>query len=171
MKRILGAILLTLILIFQFSGGHLLFHIQRARIKKEIKHQIKNGVPEDEMITFTIHKSKSTLQWINDHEFWHEGHMYDVVHQTNKGDSLFLQCINDDQETSLFASLDKVVNKRLNHPSNKKNIIKSLSYHYLKAHDTPIPVFSQIENPNSFTSDFSIKTWASPPDSPPPRFI
>lgn len=171
MRKILGAILLTLILIFQFSGGHLLFHIQRARIKKEIKHQIKNGVPEDEMTTFTIHKSKSALQWINDHEFWHDGHMYDVVLQTIEGDSLYLQCINDDQETSLFASLDKVVNKRLHHPSNKKNIINSLSNHYLKGYETPIPNFNQVECTHAFICDFSIKTWASPPDSPPPRFI
>ncbi len=173
MNKIIGAIFLTLILIFQFSGGQLLFHIQRSQIRREIKSQIKQGVPKGEMVHFRFSKSNPKIHWHNDHEFRFENQMYDVVHQESTADSLFLECINDNQETLLFAKLDKLVKKRWNdHQSrSQQKITSSLSSHYLASHSISIPpLYSSIVIiPLPYT--FKVLTWVKLPDSPPPRFI
>ncbi|WP_041627512.1 hypothetical protein [Owenweeksia hongkongensis] len=173
MKSIIGAIFLTLILIFQFSGSQLLFHIQRSQIRREIKSQIKQGVPKEEMVRFRFSKSNPNIHWHNDHEFRFENHMYDVVHQESTTDSLFLMCITDDQETSLFAQLSKLTNSHWNQSPAKKQsqqAVSALSTFYLSTNaEFTLSHVSQAHLQGSSFYFFIEKCWASSPDSPPPQ--
>ena len=176
MKKLPGAIVLILILIFHFSGGNLLFHIQRQRIRKEIKTRIKQGVPKSEMRVFTFSLKGGdlkNLQWHEDHEFRYEGHMYDIVHRKTVGDSITFYCINDDQETTLFAHLDELTQKKsASGPARKNNelISQGLSLFYLTGHEIHLPpcitFFKQITNPYIFPES----AWKLVTDTPPPRF-
>lgn len=173
MKKIIGAIFLTLILIFQFSGGQLLFHIQRSHIRREIKSQIKQGVPKGEMVHFRFSKSNPNVHWHNDHEFRFENRMYDVVDQESTADSLFLQCITDDQETTLFAQLGKLTNSHWNQSPDKKQsqqVASALSTFYLSVKaEYSLRNISPIQLQGFSFYLFNEKCWASSPDAPPPQ--
>ena len=125
-------------------------------MRKEIKKQIKEGVPEDEL---TIIKQTSEnfdeLVWIKPNkEFTYKGTMYDVVRKTIEynGDVTY-HCINDKQETTLFVNLDEQVRKTMDSRNNGKdplqNLFQSLYFSDffvrldLKIHSTKIENFSE----------------------------
>lgn len=123
MKKLIF-IALTSIFLFNLGGFFIVFKYQQSAIRKEIKKQIKEGVPEDEL---TIIKQTSEnfdeLVWIKPKkEFTYKGTMYDVVRKTieDNGDVTYY-CINDTQETTLFVNLDNQVKKNMDARNNGKN--------------------------------------------------
>lgn len=109
-------------MIFHFSGGHLLYHIQQKQIRKEIKRRIKNGVPKEELRHFSFGKKElENVHWINDHEFLYQKQLFDIVHKHQKGNRLEIACIEDHQEEALFSHLDQLCRKHY----HKKAPLKS----------------------------------------------
>lgn len=169
MAKLFGGIFLTLLLVFQFTGNHVLFHIQRAKIRHEIKQRIKNSVPENELVYFSFAKKDQPIQWHNDHEFRYEKMMYDVIHLRENHDSIFIACISDQQETHLFAQLDKTVNNTWQHSTNNKQPLLIYQYIYSSA-NISIHLFSHGQKPNFGYLKFA-KSWIPSPHSPPPKNI
>lgn len=83
--------------------------VERISIRQAIKQRIKAGVPEGERLVFRFTDQElDALDWEEEgREFRRNGRMYDVVerHQLADG-TVELSCIDDDQETRLFARLD-----------------------------------------------------------------
>lgn len=155
----------------------MMFHIQRQRIRKEIKTRIKQGVPKGEMRVFSFSLSGDdlkNLQWHNDHEFRFEQRMYDVVHRSIQNDSIYFQCIDDNQETVLFAQLDELTRVKQNTgPYRQQNTQWqfALSLFYLNASGVFLPEnyidLKRLTSPYIFPdSAGELET-----DTPPPRFI
>lgn len=148
----------------------LVFKYRQNTIRKEIKKQIKEGVSESELIEFdAIQIYTSDAQWIKPgKEFRLNGSMFDVVRKEFKNGKLVFQCINDTQETKLFADLDELVKKRMNGDTDeeKKNLTKDFLKLFFDSEDilwipsSPVLVSSFL--PSFFPYSFSFL-------SPPPR--
>ncbi len=110
MKRTI-AILLSVIILFQLTGFLIVFKVKQQAIRKEIKHLIKNGVPQNELIAIEFNSSnKLDFDWKHSREFSYKGSMYDIVRTDTINQNTFLfYCVNDIQEKQLFANLDKMV--------------------------------------------------------------
>jgi hypothetical protein len=105
------AILLSVIILFQLTGFLIVFKVKQQAIRKEIKHLIKNGVPQNELFAIEFNSSnKLDFDWKHSREFSYKGNMYDIVRTDTINQSTFLfYCVNDIQEKQLFANLDKMV--------------------------------------------------------------
>ena len=91
--RKIGYILLLILLFLQTTGYMLLFKTQQSLIRQEIKHRIKAGVPEAELVLIDLPskqygKSNANIQWIHSHEFRYQGRMYDIVRKESFGNHI-----------------------------------------------------------------------------------
>lgn len=115
--------------VFNIGGIFIVFKYQQYHVRKEIKKQIKQGVPEDEL-TVIIKTAENSDQfvWVKPgKEFRYKGTMFDIVRQTtgNNGDITY-HCINDTQETTLFVNLDKQVKKNMDARNNGNDPVNNL---------------------------------------------
>ncbi|CAN5239674.1 hypothetical protein BH09BAC1_BH09BAC1_03590 [soil metagenome] len=171
-------ILLLLVLLFNTLGFYPVFKMHQYRVRREIKHQIKQGIPKEDLHPFALHISDvKALDWEGGErkEFRHEGLMYDVVHEEIKGDSIYLLCVNDTEEDILFAQLDELVNQQMDENSSAPQSSKKLS--------DPYPLsFIDIEEATKSINFHIIQEqpgrflfcYANPYQeihSPPPRFV
>ncbi len=122
LKKSLSILLLSL-LIFNMTGIFIVFKIEQAHIRKSIKHQIKAGIPEEELHIFNLSKVEYIkLDWVRpDIEFRKNKEMFDIVHMKSLHDSVRLYCVNDKEEAILFAQLDKMIKKKMQQESNSSN--------------------------------------------------
>ena len=122
------AIFLLLLFAFNTGGFLFVFKIQQIRIRKEVKHQIKIGVPDADLTVIVVSEEiKNEIDWKNEGEFSFRGVMYDIVRKSsNKNGNLQLYCITDTQETLLFADLNKQVNKQMETRKKDKNTVNNL---------------------------------------------
>jgi hypothetical protein len=119
------------------GGLYLVFRFQQHIVRKETKLKIKLGVPKEELFFIRIDQSNLHLvEWIHKKEFRFKGVMYDVIRKKILDDhSIEYCCINDKQETKLFAHLDEEVNRNLAQRQHSsipgKQLIKLLSFSFL----------------------------------------
>ena len=88
------------------------FEWQRRAVKQEIKMRLKAGVPQNERTPFQITEAQyAALDWVKpQREFRLNGRFYDVVELKAQTDgTLLLSCIDDRQETELFAQISEIV--------------------------------------------------------------
>lgn len=109
----LYAIVLLSIFALDVTAVFFVFKVQQFQIRKEVKRQIKRGVPEEELFKITVtSENRHLLNWRKDHEFQLDGQLFDVVRseQPDEDTTLYF-CISDQQETVLFANLDELLRK------------------------------------------------------------
>ena len=117
-----------LLFTYNIGGVFIAYRFEQYSIRKEIKKQIKEGVPQNELTTILCtKKNESEIIWQNEKEFLFHGNLYDVVRKEilANGDTRY-ECINDKQETELFVSLDKKVGKQLDARHKGDSAAKSL---------------------------------------------
>lgn len=176
--RILLAISLLLLLLFQTASYLLVFKIQQYQIRKEIKQQIKAGVPEEALVLLKIPLSLETsahnehFQRIHDREFRYRGEMYDIVRQEQHGDTTWYYCLWDEKESELFAQLDKQVAQQMNqNPEQKKqHELLDRLLHALYLTDSKYYLFSIFTHTvhSMACYSFMLKSWSEAPPTPPP---
>ncbi len=133
-------IFLLFIFAFNIVGVLVVFKVRQLIIRHEIKQNIKIGVSLDKLHIITVSKANhSELIWESDDEFRYKGDMYDIVKKEILNDSTIIyHCINDKQETELFANLDELVKKNMGKDNPVKHaaekLFKVLSLIYLKDH-------------------------------------
>jgi hypothetical protein len=116
----LFSFLFLIVFIWQLAGFFIYFEIERYHVRKYIKRAIKQSLPQNQykQFNFTNEEFKD-LTWINEHEFKMNGRLYDVV-KKNKSNVVFsVSCIDDIQETVLFAQLDEATVSNLNNQPEK----------------------------------------------------
>ena len=85
----------------------------RMKVQSDIKKQIKEGVPESELHVISFSKGYSP-DWVKpDKEFRLNGRMYDVVRTEEDLSKTTYYCVDDQQETKLFTSLDQLIRGQL----------------------------------------------------------
>jgi len=149
MRKQLAALFLLLVM-WQLIGVSTWFEFSRRAIRKEIKTQIKTGVPDEDLIQFSFTSLElKRLIWIKPNEFRLNGHLYDVVHrETHSNGTLTLKCIDDVQEKVLFAKLGESTAQSLGndqHPTPLFFCVKQLFSPLLNNvfEDFQLPAFYQ----------------------------
>lgn len=122
--------IIFIILFFLITGGrYTVFKLQQKAIRKEIKTQIKQGVPEKSLShIFLTNSNCPQLKWKHDHEFELNGVFYDVVRKVIVENGIIYHCITDKQETLLFTNLQNEVNKELQRNGSMKPYLQSFEY-------------------------------------------
>ena len=114
---------ICLVFLFNITGTFFLFKIQQYGIRKEIKRQIKEGVPEGELHQFILSKNQyANLDWVRPGlEFRFGKEMFDIVRTENMEGEIKLHCVNDFDEALLFIQLDRRVEKKIEQESKTPN--------------------------------------------------
>lgn len=137
------------------------FKMKQYAIRKEIKRRIKSAIPESELHTLTFLSPETDVEWVREgKEFIFGTRMYDVVHKKIKGDSTVFQCINDKEETVLFANLDDFVQKELqgnSKNSKRKRSIGKLVRLQLFCDSVSMPYKLFIDTEREFHSDYNFR--------------
>ena len=125
------AILLLFVMSINLGGLFLVFRFQQHLVRKEIKRKIKAGVPDQELFFFRINQqNQQAFEWIHAREFRYKGRLYDVVRKkTLDQHTIEYACINDIQESRLFAQLDEEVSRNLSNnatPSPQTKVLLKL---------------------------------------------
>ncbi len=113
------SILLVLMLLLNSMGYFFIFETARFWIQKDVKKQIKAGVPESELSVISISETdmsqgNSGFRWVKKNkEFVFQNQMYDVVRSDCFNGQYTFYCIHDEQETQLFANLNNMVQREL----------------------------------------------------------
>jgi hypothetical protein len=173
MRRAFSLFLLFLML-FQTAGTLFVFRIQQHKIRREIKQQIKAGVPEAELVLFKSHEGKPNpaFQRVEKHEFRYAGKMFDIVRQESHGDTTWYYCLADEKETQLFANLDELVKQDMSGNSQHRKHVDELLHllgvlYFTHSHEEYF-ICSNSQKTATFFF-FSLKTWDFPPTTPPPE--
>ncbi len=119
MRRTIATFFLCLYL-YNFAGYLAVFLILQSRTQSEIKKKIAADIPDSQLtlLSFPVDllKQESDLfQWVEEHEFRHEGAMYDVVRMRTAGDSAYFLCIRDRDEERLLSNLQEHTQKEMDH--------------------------------------------------------
>ncbi len=170
-------IILLLLLGFQSAGFLLIFKVQQLLIRREMKAQIKAGIPDDQLVLLRFPKTGeadfSRPHWlIGEKEFRYQGKMYDVVRRLESGDTTFYYCIPDEKESRLFANLDEQVRNSMNQDPQRKKQNESLQRsfsQYLCTGYQDFPLLKREKEIEFSAYLFRLKTWIDPPSTPPPK--
>lgn len=113
---------------FNLVGVTILFRVRQFQIRREIKSQIMQGVPDNELCAISVNKANaSELFWLEGHEFFYQGAMYDVVRKTVLNDTeTVYYCINDVLEKKLFTNLDILVKRQKSGHEPLGTLVKKL---------------------------------------------
>jgi hypothetical protein len=132
----LFSFLFLIVFIWQLAGFFIYFEIERHHVRKDIKRAIKQSLPQNQYKQFNFtEKEFKELTWINDHEFKMNGRLYDVVKKNKSNIGFSVYCIDDIQETVLFAQLDESTASNLNNQPEKaplKSFVKLLKSVYIE---------------------------------------
>jgi hypothetical protein len=176
----LFSILLLVIVLFNITGFFVIFKIEQFHIRKAIKRQIKAGVSEDELHFFSFsQKEFNELDWTKKgKEFRLENTMYDVVRLEKFKDFIHLYCVNDKEESVLFANLYERIQYKMNQESNipnspLNNILKIFNLVYVsKEYSYQLAGYS-VQSASTL-NDFRVVFYTSPfikSETPPPNSI
>jgi hypothetical protein len=142
-RQLISLIMLMLIIshgVFQFF----VFKIFQAKYRQEMLEVIEDGRLENELILFTFRKDDLKIggtkaQWVEENEFRFNDKMYDVVKTETRGDSVYLYCLHDENESRLYTILDEFFQQMLDgNPDKVDELItlnNSLSQFYSKPFD------------------------------------
>lgn len=121
-----------LLLSAQQIGPWLLWQAMRWEAQREMASRIKNRLAASQKICLRLPTSIQTqpehFHWEDDHEFWYQGAMYDLVApQAIRGDTMVLHCVRDWKETRLYRSFQQQVNRHLQLPAQEQRSARLLS--------------------------------------------
>lgn len=169
---------MLIVVIYNMTGIFIVFKIEQYHIRKDIKHQIKAGIPKDELHFFSFSQNEyEQLEWIRpDIEFRLGNNMFDIVRVENFQDSIQLYCVNDKEEAILFAQLDEMIRKKMEQESNTSDsplskvvkIFKSVYTSDLFCYQFTTQssqISSDYHDLNSFYSSPFIENSTPPPDT------
>lgn len=112
----------------------MIFKFEQVRLRKIIKEQIEAGVPKNKLHFFSFSEEEyKQIDWTRqDKEFRLGNQMFDIVHVEKTNNSIQLYCINDVEETALFAHLDSIVRQKMAQESTTPNTPLSNAVKILK---------------------------------------
>lgn len=129
--KIATSYLLLFIFSFNFWGLQVIFEIQQYQLRKEIIHQIKNGITDTDLVRITIYpENKEELIWKDkEEEFSYKGTMYDIVYvETIAEDTKIYHCISDSNETKLIAKYHKANKKNRKHKNPRSHSANTVKF-------------------------------------------
>lgn len=157
-------------------GYIFVFKIQQYQVRREIIHNIKNGIPEEALHCILVNQENiKAILWKDKKEFRYKGQMYDVVKQEQiDANTTRYYCIIDSKETLLFHKLQEHLNR--NGKSKNHNIFPvKIVFHFL-----PKSQYNSVYNTREFLlqqqkTNFKYLDCYTSPEieiaSPPPQSV
>ncbi len=113
LKYLISLCLLILVVthgIIQFG----MFEFFRADYRAEAARLIGKGVPKEGQVVFCLDiddlkNAHSKIEWKDDKEFRFENKLYDVIRMDTSGDSVYIYCLYDEDDTMLYSVLDNLI--------------------------------------------------------------
>lgn len=149
-----------------------------AKYKREIRQMIKEGVPEDKLVTFSFcgtirEKPVAGFRWTKKNEFRYKGEMYDIVREETAGDSIVYHCIHDVKESGLFkrweSYLDDYLSKNPNKKSELLTTLQTFNQYYAPAEAPGLITYPQSDGTYSGTCLNPLPKEKPEIPKPPPR--
>ena len=166
LRKYLSVILVGLFL-FDLGGYYLWFSMSQKSIQKEIKHQIRAGLNEEDLTVFNLSgQNEKLFLWIKPgKEFRYQGEMYDVVKTREEEQGIVYYCICDVKEKQLIAKYNFTHNPG---KDTARQIRRLLSLQYLPE---SIPLIYTVELSDYFYPSLTLAYLFTFPDilSPPPK--
>jgi|688.fasta_scaffold08189_4 hypothetical protein len=88
------------------------FEVRRMALRREMKQQIRQGLPQHELVRFTFSSAEYEALEKEDggREFWVDGHIYDVVRSMKEADGkVNIEAVDDRDEARLMAGLNDLL--------------------------------------------------------------
>lgn len=173
--RFLISLGFALCLIVPFIGTWGWMHMEKGRIRSEVKRNILRGLDKNELVSlrFSLKETQTILDWHHSEEFEFNGQMYDVVESQSIGDSIVYLCWADHKETALNKQMDELIRQKTDHKNKQEESQRQLAqfakllYHKqpdqyctLSTYHSKAPMY----NPGALTLP-----EVGPPPSPPPE--
>ncbi len=115
------AFFLLIIFGFNLGGSYVILKIQQHQIRREIIHQIKEGISEKDLTSITVSPKTKTNSLESPREFAIKDKK-DIVRVENLNENTTVyHCISDSQETNLIAKCNKIEKRK---DKNKTNSVK-----------------------------------------------
>jgi hypothetical protein len=87
---------------FTVFGYHIIFQLQIAEAKTEMKQQIHSALYSEVYADLVFGQQQmQNITWLEENEFKWNGEMYDVISKEFSGDSVLIRCMPDNKETLL----------------------------------------------------------------------
>jgi hypothetical protein len=149
-------------------GYHLVFHVQLAAVKSEMKAFLRNQQHNKNIVQIRLSTEElKHLHWEDEHEFRYQGKMYDVIEMKSGHGIVLIRCIADEKETALLNEYQK--NKKEN-PSNSLIFQLITAAYILPAHFL-VQQPEKIIKLNFRDHSPSLQDPVSVVTQPPPNFI
>ncbi len=142
--------------------------------RHELKRHILSNMDRDSLILFNFTRTEYTnLKWEEEDEFEYHHRMYDVVHTQIQGDTLYLWCWEDQNETYLKTQLQQQLQHLLQgtfpgktHATRLISFFKSLYVAEKNDWKFYTSTAAIIRSPETFVLFLSL---SFPPHTPPPK--
>ncbi|MFN0276337.1 MAG: hypothetical protein ACKVPJ_11350 [Chitinophagales bacterium] len=121
-KILSGSILLSVFL-FYTSGVFCFYHLQGQAIKKEHTTQKLKEKNKEELTI--LHLALKDISWVEEHEFYFDSKLYDLVSFTRSGDSLTCVVYHDEKEQKLKEKYNVFAQSDENEKKGNHNQFKS----------------------------------------------
>ena len=176
-KKIISIFLLILIVshgILQF----MLYKVMQVKYRLDMVEQISHGIPDSYLTILKFGKSNykmssGNIKWIEDDEFRYQNSMYDVVKTKTVGDSIYLYCIMDENESELYTYFEKYLQNLAEEDPDKFKDIASLniflSQFYSSSLNTDSEIPLQLTKQNYFSLTLNPLDGEILLNTPPPR--
>lgn len=177
MRAFFSISLLCLILL-PSGSGYLFFKTRQYQIRRQIRHQIRKGLPESELTLLKIPKTLeenpgTEFKRFHAGEFRYRGKMYDIVRKEVYPDTTYYWCVEDVQETRLMQVYEDLIRNTIAADSaskqhQEKNIrfCKSL---FFEIRASGIGNFSGKNLPGFVSNTAQLLYRTIQPESPPPE--
>ncbi len=133
-KIIVSVCMLLLVVshgIIQFG----MFEFFRADYRAEAAKLIGEGVLEKRQIVFCFNMKEyknldTKIEWKDDREFRFEEKLYDIIRTEIRGDSVYVYCFYDEDDTMLYSVLDNLIEKDNDEPEETNGYGSFLNLYY-----------------------------------------
>ena len=123
MKKALSLLLLT-IFMYNLIGYTAVVYYSQKDLKRRIKENIFTFLKDSELEVFSINQSEpfpENFNFIDEHEFSFKGKLYDIVRQSTSDDTVFLYCINDENEEEIIEKYKEFIEDNLDELAEDKS--------------------------------------------------
>ncbi|TCJ19253.1 hypothetical protein EPD60_02215 [Flaviaesturariibacter flavus] len=137
--RRLTAFLCFLLLLLATGGRSLLFRLQLAEVRAEMRESLRQGrIPEGSETFLFDARTYASIQWLEGgKEFEWKGTRYDVLGRTNDGGSVRVRAVADHKESQLVSRYHQ---EKQDEPLPSKSLQKLLSVPYLVPAPVTVPL-------------------------------
>jgi hypothetical protein len=158
-------------------GYYVAFKAMQYEIKSDITSLINKGIDVDITTVISVNKKEINNINFNDNgkEINYNGQMYDVIKSEENNTTVTYYCLNDTEETTLYASLDEQINAHvINTVPVKNHSQKDLSNDVVKVFYQNYFSYTLYNCVTAFSFQTINTVYTSAviaPNSPPPEFV